>query len=141
MMKTKADLLLLLLAPLLQQAHATDCEPNGYGGTFCINDDGTTSDSIPNEVNGQDVYSSNGTSKIISPDESGMNNVLNDNDDDENSDLNGSLDPDSLSSQNNTNQGSTGHDEANNPLMGRDWNSPANINSDGSATSSINPDE
>lgn len=67
MNKTKASLLLLLLAPLLQSAHATDCESNGYGGSFCINDDGTTSDSMPNEVNGQDVYSSNGTLKIIPP--------------------------------------------------------------------------
>ncbi len=141
MNKTKASLLLLLLAPLLQQAHATDCESNGYGGSFCINDDGTTSDSMPNEINGQDVYSSNGTLKIIPPDESGTNDVLNDNEDDENSGLNDALDPNSLSSQGNTNQSSTGHDEANNPLMGRDWNSPANINSDGSATSSINPDE
>lgn len=141
MMKTKAGLFVLLLAPLLQQAHATDCEPNGYGGTFCINDDGTTSDSMPNEANGQDVYSSNGTSKIIPPDESGTNDVLNDNDDDENSGLNDSLDPESLSSQENTSQSSVGRNEGNNPLMGRDSNSLANINSDGSATSSINPDE
>ncbi|HEB5259241.1 TPA: RND transporter, partial [Klebsiella pneumoniae] len=48
---------LLLLTALASPAFAADCQPNGIGGSFCINDDGTTTDTVPNEVNGMDTYS------------------------------------------------------------------------------------
>lgn len=51
---------LLLLTALASPAFAADCQPNGIGGSFCINDDGTTTDTVPNEVNGMDTYSNNG---------------------------------------------------------------------------------
>ena len=38
---------LLLLTALASPAFAADCQPNGIGGSFCINDDGTTTDTVP----------------------------------------------------------------------------------------------
>jgi opacity protein-like surface antigen len=36
----KIGLPLLLLTALASPAFAADCQPNGIGGSFCINDDG-----------------------------------------------------------------------------------------------------
>ena len=55
---------LLLLTALASPALAADCQPNGIGGSFCINDDGTTTDTVPNEVNGMDTYSNNGVKNL-----------------------------------------------------------------------------
>ncbi|SSG04770.1 RND transporter [Klebsiella quasipneumoniae] len=52
----KMSLPLLLLTALASPTFAADCQPNGIGGSFCINDDGTTTDTVPNEVNGMDTY-------------------------------------------------------------------------------------
>ncbi|GAB6221012.1 RND transporter [Klebsiella pneumoniae] len=62
---------LLLLTALASPAFAADCQPNGIGGSFCINDDGTTTDTVPNEVNGMDTYSNNGGYTSSLPDRSG----------------------------------------------------------------------
>ncbi|EKR9385324.1 TPA: hypothetical protein ACPYUI_000234 [Raoultella ornithinolytica] len=37
-------------------SYASDCEPNNLGGRACANDDGTTSDSIPNYANNLAAY-------------------------------------------------------------------------------------
>ncbi|XBS68533.1 hypothetical protein ABK905_17795 [Acerihabitans sp. KWT182] len=93
MLTKKKAFLILLLAPLLRSAYAEDCQPNGLGGSYCINDDGTTSNSIPNEADGKDtlysdgrwtstsedgtdeeqVFDSKGAVSNSSPDESGLN--------------------------------------------------------------------
>ncbi|EPL7711324.1 RND transporter, partial [Klebsiella variicola] len=51
----------ILVFPGLQSVHAADCTSNGLGGQFCVNDDGSTSDSMPNELNGMDTLSSDGS--------------------------------------------------------------------------------
>lgn len=124
-------LIVLLLAPFLHSAYAADCEDNGLGGQFCINDDGTTTDSISNEVDGQETYSSNGSLSSSSPVEDGNDQMLS------GSDFGSGSDSDSDSSGtvsllNNTMKSKP----ARSPLAGRDWNSPSNLN-DGSATSSM----
>ena len=67
----KISLPLLLLTALASPTFAADCQPNGIGGSFCINDDGTTADTVPNEVNGMDTYSNNGGYSSSLPDQSG----------------------------------------------------------------------
>ncbi|MCK1134138.1 RND transporter [Klebsiella pneumoniae] len=67
---------LLLLTALASPAFAADCQPNGIGGSFCINDDGTTTDTVPNEVNGMDTYSNNGGYTSSLPDRSGADEAL-----------------------------------------------------------------
>lgn len=124
MKKTKTSLLLFLLAPLLQQAHATDCEPNGYGGLFCINDDGSTTDSIPNEVDGMETYSDHGELSSTSPVEDGNDQMLS------GSDANATTS--TMSNTLNSNL-----ERKDDPLKGQDWNAPSNLNSDGAATSSM----
>lgn len=99
--------------------YAADCEPNNMGGQVCVNDDGTTSDSIPNEVDGLDTYSSNGKWSSSTPDGAGTNEAI---------------DGSTLSPQDDAVSSSSG--VSNSALMGRDWNSASNIQSDGSATSS-----
>jgi hypothetical protein len=42
----------VILISMTEVTYASDCEPNNMGGQVCVNDDGTTSDSIPNEING-----------------------------------------------------------------------------------------
>lgn len=83
---------------------------------FCINDDGTTTDTVPNEVNGMDTYSNNGGYTSSLPDRSGADEAL---------------EGSSLSTQ----QG-VGSGQSDSALAGRDWHSPANLN-DGAATSSM----
>lgn len=100
-------------------AYAADCEPNNMGGQVCVNDDGTTSDSIPNEVNGLDTYSSNGKWSSTTPDGAGTNEAI---------------DGSTLSPQDEAISSSSGKSDS--ALMGRDWNSSSNIQSDGAATSS-----
>lgn len=107
---------LLLLTALASPAFAADCQPNGIGGSFCINDDGTTTDTVPNEVNGMDTYSNNGGYTSSLPDRSGADEAL---------------EGSSLSTQ----QG-VGSGQSDSALAGRDWHSPANLN-DGAATSSM----
>ncbi|PLK90038.1 RND transporter [Klebsiella pneumoniae] len=107
---------LLLLTALASPAFAADCQPNGIGGSFCINDDGTTTDTVPNEVNGMDTYSNNGGYTSSLPDRSGADEAL---------------EGSSLSMQ----QG-VGSGQSDSALAGRDWHSPANLN-DGAATSSM----
>lgn len=100
--------------------YATDCEPNNMGGQFCINDDGTASDSMPNEVSGQDTYSSDGKWSSTVPDGAGTNEAID-----------GTTllpDDDTISSPASRKSDSS--------LMGRDWNSASNIQTDGAATSS-----
>ncbi|EIX9443143.1 RND transporter [Klebsiella pneumoniae] len=107
---------LLLLTALASPAFAADCQPNGIGGSFCINDDGTTTDTVPNEVNGMDTYSNNGGYISSLPDRSGADEAL---------------EGSSLSTQ----QG-VGSGQSDSALAGRDWHSPANLN-DGAAASSM----
>ncbi len=83
---------------------------------FCINDDGTTTDTVPNEVNGMDTYSNNGGYTSSLPDRSGADEAL---------------EGSSLSTQ----QG-VGSGQSDSALAGRDWHSPANLN-DGAAASSM----
>lgn len=100
--------------------HASDCEPNNMGGQFCVNDDGTASDSMPNEVSGQDTYSSDGKWSSTVPDGAGTNEAID-----------GTTllpDDDTISSPSSRKSDSS--------LMGRDWNSASNIQTDGAATSS-----
>ena len=106
----KIGLPLLLLASLAVPAFAADCQPNGIGGSFCINDDGTTTDTVPNEVNGG--Y----TSSL--PDQSGADEAL---------------EGSTMSTQQDTVASSGQGDSA---LAGRDWHAPSNLN-DGAATSSM----
>lgn len=83
---------------------------------FCINDDGTTTDTVPNEVNGMDTYSNNGGYTSSLPDRSGADEAL---------------EGSSLSTQQ-----VVGSGQSDSALAGRDWHSPANLN-DGAATSSM----
>ncbi|MBE0092281.1 RND transporter [Raoultella planticola] len=107
-----------------QTAYASDCQPNGLGGSFCINDDGTTSDSIPNEVDGQETYSDNGTMSSTSPTEDGNDQMIS------------GSDP-SASSGTMSNTLNSKVSRSDDPLIGKDWNAPSNLNSDGAATSSM----
>ncbi|ENP7130078.1 TPA: RND transporter [Raoultella planticola] len=127
MNKNITGILVLCLTTFLHPAYAEDCEDNGLGGMFCINDDGTTTDSIQNEVNGQETYSSNGSVSSSSPVEDGNDQMLSGSDLGSDSDSSGT---DSL--LNNTMKSKPVRDS----LTGRDWNSPSNLN-DGSATSSM----
>ena len=113
----KIGLTLLLLASLAVPAFAADCQPNGIGGSFCINDDGTTTDTVPNEVNGMDTYSNNGGYTSSLPDQSGADEAL---------------EGSTMSTQQDTVASSGQGDSA---LAGRDWHAPSNLN-DGAATSS-----
>lgn len=72
------ELKLPLIAIVLcfQPVYAAECQPNGLGGTFCVNNDGTTSDSIPNDVGGMDTYSSGGELTSSVPDNDGSDQVL-----------------------------------------------------------------
>ena len=114
----KIGLPLLLLASLAVPAFAADCQPNGIGGSFCINDDGTTTDTVPNEVNGMDTYSNNGGYTSSLPVQSGADEAL---------------EGSTMSTQQDTVASSGQGDSA---LAGRDWHAPANLN-DGAATSSM----
>lgn len=111
----KISLPLLLLTALASPTFAADCQPNGIGGSFCINDDGTTTDTVPNEVNGMDTYSNNGGYSSSLPDQSGAEEAL---------------EGSTLSTQQDSVASSGQGDSA---LAGRDWHSP----SDGAATSSM----
>ncbi|MBK0035816.1 RND transporter [Erwinia sp. S43] len=104
------------LASFSHVAQATDCEPNDLGGYSCLNDDDSTSDSMPNEMGGTDTISSKGG---FTSTDSG--------DDEADAELDGS----SLNSANDSASMNT-----NDALKGRDWNAPSNIN-DGAATSSL----
>ncbi|WP_243216823.1 RND transporter [Klebsiella pneumoniae] len=104
----------IILLPFSQLIYAADCQPNGLGGSFCINDDGTTTDSMPNETNGMDTISNNGTLTTTESNDNGSD---------------AELDGSSLST---TDEPSP--DEHDKALMGNDWNSPSNLG-DGSATS------
>lgn len=53
-------LLLLFLIVLVSLVFVVDCQLNGIGGFFCINDDGMIIDMVFNEVNGMDIYLNNG---------------------------------------------------------------------------------
>ncbi|EOD9047360.1 RND transporter [Klebsiella quasipneumoniae] len=114
----KISLPLLLLTALASPTFAADCQPNGIGGSFCINDDGTTTDTVPNEVNGMDTYSNNGGYSSSLPDQSGAEEAL---------------EGSTLSTQQDSVDSSGQGDSA---LAGRDWHSPSNLN-DGAATSSM----
>lgn len=98
---------------------AADCESNSLGGQFCVNDNGTTSDSMPNEVGGHDTYSNDGKWKSSEPDAAGVNEGLN---------------ASTLPPQDADIETSSGKPDT--ALMGKDWNSTENVQSDGSATSS-----
>lgn len=116
-------LIILLLTPFLHPAYAADCEDNGLGGKFCINDDGSTSDSVPNELSGTDTLSSDGSLTSTEGTDSGADAELEGTTVDTTHQL-----PSKISNK---------PDPA---LMGRDWNNPSNLG-DGSATSSITPDD
>lgn len=107
-----------------QSARAAECQSNGLGGSFCVNDDGTTTDSIPNEVNGEEKYSDNGTLTSTSPVEDGDDQMLS-----------GSDPSDSTHALSNTLHSSS--DQQDDSLVGKSWNKPANLNGDGAATSSM----
>ncbi|WP_251988689.1 RND transporter [Escherichia coli] len=109
----------ILVFPGLQSVHAADCTPNGLGGQFCVNDDGSTSDSIPNELNGMDTLSSDRSLTSTENTDSGADAEL----EGSNVDMTHQA-PSKLSNK---------PDPA---LMGRDWNNPSNLG-DGSATSSM----
>lgn len=109
----------IALMSLATFTYAADCEPNNLGGQFCINDDGTTSDSMPNEVSGEDTYSNNGKWTSTVPDGAGTDEAI---------------DGSTLSPQDEAISSSPGG--SNSALMGKDWNSASNIQSDGAATSS-----
>ncbi|HFQ7085847.1 TPA: RND transporter [Raoultella planticola ATCC 33531] len=113
------------LTALARYTYAIDCQPNSIGGQFCINDDGTTSDSMPNEIGGIDTYSQNGnlTSTVQATD--GNDEMLD-----------GSIISTQDSPLNDTLKSKS--DSSDDPLRGRDWNSPSNLNTDGAATSSFN---
>ncbi|QHW71391.1 RND transporter [Raoultella ornithinolytica] len=113
----------LLVFPVLQSVHAADCTSNGLGGQFCVNDDGSTSDSMPNELNGMDTLSGDGSLTSTENTDSGADAELEGSTVDTTHQL-----PLKISNK---------PDPA---LMGRDWNNPSNLG-DGSATSSINPDD
>ncbi|MCE9899649.1 RND transporter [Raoultella terrigena] len=107
-----------------QSTYAAECQPNGLGGSFCINEDGTTSDSIPNEVDGQETYTDNGTLSSSSPTEDGNDQMLS-----------GSDPSNSTDTMSNTLNSKV--DRKDDPLIGQSWNKPSNLNGDGAATSSM----
>ncbi|HFO2449887.1 RND transporter [Klebsiella pneumoniae] len=109
----------ILVFPGLQSVHAADCTSNGLGGQFCVNDDGSTSDNMPNELNGMDTLSSDGSLTSTENTDSGADAEL----EGSNVDMTHQA-PSKLSNK---------PDPA---LMGRDWNNPSNLG-DGSATSSM----
>ncbi|HED2543452.1 RND transporter [Raoultella planticola] len=109
----------LILISLTATTYAADCEPNYLGGQFCINDDGTTSDSMPNEAGGVDTYSNNGKWTSTVPDVAGEKEAI---------------DGATLAPQDQAISSSPS--ETDSALMGKDWNSASNIQSDGAATSS-----
>lgn len=109
----------VILISMTEVTYASDCEPNNMGGQVCVNDDGTTSDSIPNEINGLDTYSSDGQWSSTTPDGAGTNEAI---------------DGSTLSPQDETISSSSGQSDS--ALIGKDWNSASNIQSDGAATSS-----
>ncbi|WP_373385975.1 RND transporter [Raoultella ornithinolytica] len=109
----------VILISLATPACAGDCEPNYLGGQFCINDDGTTSDSMPNEAGGVDTYSNNGKWTSTVPDVAGTKEAI---------------DGATLAPQDEAISSSSS--ETDSALMGKDWNSASSIQSDGSATSS-----
>jgi len=74
----KTTLLICLLVSILRIAYADDCQPNGLGGTFCVNDDGTTSSSTPNDAGGKDTVSSDGKSTSTFQDGTGIEYTLSD---------------------------------------------------------------
>ena len=115
----------IALTLVTELSYAVDCEPNSIGGQFCINDDGTTSDSMPNEVGGVDTYSQNGGLTSTDPSTDGNDEMID-----------GSIISTQDSPLNNTLKSNS--DSSDDPLRGRDWNSPSNLNSDGAATSSFN---
>lgn len=108
------------LMSLTTFTYAADCEPNNLGGQFCINDDGTTSDSMPNEVSGEDTYSNNGKWTSTVPDGAGADEAI----------------AGSIPAPEGEDVGSSSSGESDGALMGKDWNSASNIQSDGAATSS-----
>ncbi|PXL12445.1 RND transporter [Klebsiella variicola] len=108
-------------------AYASDCDDNGLGGKFCVNNDGSTTDSIPNEVNGMDTYSSDGS--WASTQDDGVNSEVSDAHSDE---AGVTLTPDQI----NQSASSLSKKKDSSALMGKDWHSPSNLN-DGSATSSM----
>ncbi|EKQ8001590.1 RND transporter [Raoultella ornithinolytica] len=128
MKKNITGILVLYLILFLHPAYAEDCEDNGLGGSFCINDDGTTTDSIQNEINGQETYSSDGSLTSTSPLEDGNDQMLS-----------GSEFTDSDNAINNTLNSRP--DKKDDPLIGKDWNSPSYLSSDGSAVSSFSRDK
>lgn len=112
----------VLLATLFSisfSSTASYCESNNMGGQLCIHDDGTTSSSIPNEVDGFDTYSSDGQWSSTTPDVAGTDEAI---------------DGSTLSPQDEVISSASGQSDS--ALMGKDWNSAANIQSDGAATSS-----
>ncbi|TCL46372.1 hypothetical protein EDC47_11446 [Raoultella planticola] len=113
------------LTILAKFSYAIDCQPNNIGGQFCINDDGTTTNSMPNETGGIDTYSQNGEITSTEPDTAGNDEML---------------DGSNTSTQNKplSNTFKSKPDSSDDPLTGRNWNSPSNINSEGAATSSFN---
>lgn len=105
-----------------QSVYAAECQPNGLGGYSCVNDDGSTSDSMPNEIGGTDTISSKGGMTSTDPVDS-----------DDNAEVEGS----SVNTPHDLNPAKSGKPQKPDAaLMGRDWNHPSNIN-DGSATSSM----
>ena len=134
----------IFLTTLISQVvQATECEPNAIGGHFCINDDGTTSNSMPNAFGGEDTYLSNGKWKSTISDESGSVYTMR-------SSGPTTIDPPSQESHIQDHQKLTDgvindpdirRKKNNDALLGRDWNSPSNVTSDGSATSSITLDD
>ncbi|WP_308562771.1 RND transporter [uncultured Klebsiella sp.] len=117
--KVKFVLLLATLSSVSFSSAASYCESNNIGGQLCFHDDGTTSSSIPNGVNGFDTYSSDGKWSSTMPDLAGTKE-----------DIEGSTLP------NDDDVTHSSSSESDNTLMGKDWNSAANIQSDGAATSS-----
>lgn len=138
----KQALLVILLLPYLQSAYAVECQPNESGGSYCINDDGTTSNSIPNDQGGQDTHYSNGKSTSTYQDGTGIEYTLSDkgvtarpSPDDSSNDTSNIMSDDSL------NKYGPKPDASANALLGSHWNRPSNINSGDSATSSITLDD
>jgi hypothetical protein len=116
---------MLLLASILRSAYANDCQPNGLGGTFCINDDGSTSSSMPNEAGGQDTISNDGKLTSTYQDGTGMEYTLS------GKGVTAKPSPEkSLSDSSGPKPGTSA-----NALLGSHWNTSPDGNSDGAATS------
>ncbi len=139
----KKILLMVLLSPLLQNAHAANCEPNGLGGSLCVNDNGTTSDSIKNNGDGLDTLSSNGKWTSSVQDGAGVESTLNNNGitakPSSGVSLNAPPRPKTDDTLNGTYEPKP--DDLDKALLGSDWNSPSNIISDSPATSSSHLDD